>query len=1246
MANFNSTDFISDYQDLLDLVKKLTNKWDPSTSTEADPGVVLLKLAALMKDKISYKQDMSEAQAYLDTVSDRQSAFELLQMLGYILKNKKSTIGTVSLSLSSSYTDAAEINLKSFETTFSDIDSSKTYFLLNNATLFQNSTVMANIMEGSPFYIEKEGIDVYDIKDIDDSGRFYLGKSGLAQNGVFIGLVDETGEEDYQSWLNLDASVLYPTGRYFFVLTSSTGENYIQFPQNVSELLGSSKFKIRATYSLGASGNIKAGTLVKINLSDKNIASAIRVFQGVDFTSGQDEETISQGVQNYYDSQEVFNTLITSHDFQAAVRKVLSDVNIGATSYAFSNAFASTAIDRQLQVVSRFGNESFDYYSSDDSTSYKIVNVGCLKSSDVYDESFEFLGDSDESTLKTEAQITSQLKNSATIGTSFKLDTSGYIKNIAIPTGIVFVNADTAEEQEEILQNIITTLKSKYSAKNLTFGKEIDYSELVKDIFSSDSRILNVNLNTLEYTPNIVTALSKVPVALSTSEKENIAAEAIINGQVPLYKFLNRRNTSSVAALNLGFINQGLGMTKYKKLENNKLLKITVEDNGFSWLKNTEGKTMKSFSSLNVLQLRRPLYIEDTIYGYGTTAIYTSAEPNSIQITSKTTLMQGSVIAAGSVVTLDPTASEGIVKKYPESPTYPTGFKKITDDTGAEYYYCSALPENYTVTKYIDFYLATGEHQPLIAPNSIISSGSYLNGVVYSQKTLEVSDDRVLQANESLTMIVKGASTIYGSGTHIKISGGTLVSNTSTVLGSSMTVSILKESESVIDKGLKYFVVSNNPSGFLFTNNEYMLEENEFFVYSNENLSEYLILGAGTLLTYTTGADGLLLDNVQTSEERNNLKGSSFKNLPVKLVAKDMELSTFSEGYTINNIKSNITTAFNDITEDIEVYKVTNDGVESSAYLTFKSNLEYKARMCVMLRPDINGTLNFTTFGSMNIGKTTGVKLKLTQDNEEIYIESATTATDGYDCLLFSNIRQYFISNELNIDLSSEKLEMAVCVYRKQNDTQDAIESASISPRNIVINLNSGADTTVTFNVDSFESNAKGAAVLFRILLPVGASVKLNQDTDDNVIKKVSGNLVTAIYKLKAFSSTLTFTFSNVTKVNQVATISDYSIITGYSDELGSAFTFSNSLLSDKKQPLLGGAVEAAISNLLSDNLASKYFDVLATPRGDYFDPIDASSYFNYLHPRNYKTLPYLSLDSDVLSSHLRVVPIRGRTIR
>jgi hypothetical protein len=1255
MANFNSTDFIYDYQELLDLVKKLTNKWDPSTSTEADPGVVLLKLAALMKDKISYKQDMSEAQAYLDTVSDRQSAFELLQMLGYILKNKQSTVGAVSLSLSDSYTDAAGVTLKSFETTFSDIDSSKTYFLLKDTILNKGKTNLVNVMEGSPFYIEKEGIDLYNIKDIDESRRLYLGKSGLAQNGVFIGIVDNTGKEDYSRWSNLDASVLYPTGQYFFVLTSSTGENYIQFPQNVSELMGSNNFKIRATYSLGASGNIKAGTLVKIDLSDKNISSAIRVFQRTDFTSGQDAETISQGVQNYYNSQEVFNTLVTSHDFQAAVRKVLADVNSGITSYAFSNAFTRTAIDRQLQVVSKYNAESFDYYKVDSvvtepdtAESYRTVDVGCLKNSDVYDESFVYLDDTkdnDSTSVSISANIESQLRNSATIGTSFKLDTSGYIKNVAIPTGIVFVNATTSEEQNEILQNIITTLKSKYSAKNLTFGKEIDYSDLVQNIFNSDSRILNVNLNTLEYVPNVVT--SAETNILSDDEKTSIMAEAVINGQVPLYKFLNRRNTSDISVLNPGYINQGLGMTKYKKLDSRPLT-IDTLDNGFNWLKQ-EGKTMRPFNSLNVLQLRRPLYVDDIVYGYGAEVSYGTALTDT-KILSKTTLLQGSVIAKGSVLTLDPTASKGIVAKYSSD------FEKIIEDGVEICYYCASLPEDYTVTQYLEFLInqKTIEKAPMLKSGTVLVSGSYLNSEVYSPKTLTISGEYVLKENEFLNVVVKGSATRYGSGTRVKVTRGSLVSNTSTILGSSMTVSVLKESKSIIDANMNYFVVSNDPEGFKFNNGEYMLEENEFFVYSNETLSEYLILGAGTLLKCGDKAD-LELKNVKTSEERNNVKESSFKKLEYRLTAIDMELSTFSEGYTINNISSSIGNTFEKIKEDIEVYEVVNGEVKSDAYLTFKKDQEYWARMCVMLRPNIDGVLNFTAFGSENVGETTGVQLELLHGKEKIgKIKSNATESDEWDCLLFSNIKQFFIyGGKITLDLISEKLEMALCVYRQQNKTQDFIEANSISPRGMNIKLNEGT-TTVTFDVDKL-SPGQGVAALFRILLPAGVYVTINNDSPDTAyaslttLKKYSGRLVTAIYKFQETNSpTLTLTFSNG-HAGQIASISDYSIITDYSDEIKSN-SFSANLLEGSQandQPLLNGVVEKKILNLLlGDSKAYAYFDVLATPKGDYSDPSDANNFFNSLHPRNYKTLPYLELDSEKLSSKLRIIPIKGRMTR
>ena len=55
--SYTNKDFESIYPELLDLVKTLTTKWDPSTSNESDPGVLLIKLAAIIADKLNYNLD-------------------------------------------------------------------------------------------------------------------------------------------------------------------------------------------------------------------------------------------------------------------------------------------------------------------------------------------------------------------------------------------------------------------------------------------------------------------------------------------------------------------------------------------------------------------------------------------------------------------------------------------------------------------------------------------------------------------------------------------------------------------------------------------------------------------------------------------------------------------------------------------------------------------------------------------------------------------------------------------------------------------------------------------------------------------------------------------------------------------------------------------------------------------------------------------------------------------------------------
>ena len=65
--SYTNKDFRDIYPELLDLVKKLTYKWDPSISNESDPGVILLKLNAIIADKNNYNIDKNVLEVFPET---------------------------------------------------------------------------------------------------------------------------------------------------------------------------------------------------------------------------------------------------------------------------------------------------------------------------------------------------------------------------------------------------------------------------------------------------------------------------------------------------------------------------------------------------------------------------------------------------------------------------------------------------------------------------------------------------------------------------------------------------------------------------------------------------------------------------------------------------------------------------------------------------------------------------------------------------------------------------------------------------------------------------------------------------------------------------------------------------------------------------------------------------------------------------------------------------------------------------
>ena len=84
--SYTNKDFQTIYPEMLDLVKKLTYRWDPSISNESDPGVILLKLNALIADKNNYNIDKNILECFPVSVTQDRNARQIFEQLGYNMK--------------------------------------------------------------------------------------------------------------------------------------------------------------------------------------------------------------------------------------------------------------------------------------------------------------------------------------------------------------------------------------------------------------------------------------------------------------------------------------------------------------------------------------------------------------------------------------------------------------------------------------------------------------------------------------------------------------------------------------------------------------------------------------------------------------------------------------------------------------------------------------------------------------------------------------------------------------------------------------------------------------------------------------------------------------------------------------------------------------------------------------------------------------------------------------------------------
>ena len=376
--SYTDKDFQTIFPELLDLAKKLTDKWDPSQSNESDPGVVLLKLLAVIADKNNYNIDKNILECFPASVTQEKNARALFEQLGYNPRwYKSATTDSIAMSFIGDISENEDLK---------DLDNNKTYLyippftmvsnetgdivytLLNTATdsngnnLYLNGTrSVFNAIQGIVNTFNTTSTNIgstrITLANIDENNRLYFPTNDVAENGIFIIdadlYEDKAGEPDVNlyDWVRVDNLAVEAPGQkvYKFGISQKTGNCYIEFPLDIASLIGNG-LTIKYVRSSGYYGNTIMGTINTFQKDgkfkvfydgDKTLENVELSLTADNFvmrnesaiTNGYNPESIDSAYNNYQKTIGVFNTLVTLRDYINRVQVVGVDNGLASNGF-------------------------------------------------------------------------------------------------------------------------------------------------------------------------------------------------------------------------------------------------------------------------------------------------------------------------------------------------------------------------------------------------------------------------------------------------------------------------------------------------------------------------------------------------------------------------------------------------------------------------------------------------------------------------------------------------------------------------------------------------------------------------------------------------------------------------------------------------------------------------------------------------------------------------------------------------
>lgn len=533
--SYTNKDFSAIYEEMLDVVKKLTYKWDPSISNESDPGVVLIKLNALIADKCNYITDKAALENFPLSVTQMSNARKLFSQLGYDMKWLQSATTKVSLSWVSENSFNEKVVIKPF-TMVTDANDSVTYTLLGtyddideykisditfNADSTNFGSVLCNAIQGVPVIYDVAGSTVITPINLDSNNRLYFSTNWVAENGVFIRNITDSEDNYVYDWKRVDNLSVqnFGTKCYKFGITDDGKNCYIEFPEDVDELF---KQGVNITYiqTDADSGNISIDTLSKFKdtitaslnganvVLDNNLVAIRNPYEGA---GGESYETIESAYKNYKRLVGTFNTLVTLRDYINAIRN----------SNLVSNAIVcdrNNDIQTTCKVLTEINNidsmynyiEEYDNIAMFDAFSVKLYLLRYQKnvnSSSAYTSTFNLITNDNTSTVKAyieDQKIINHDYNDILPADSMNPHECMFINRYPVNCTIITSSEVSASQKNDIISNIYTALYDKLNSKELDFGEKIEYELLYNTVVSADNRIKTVSLSNIDYSTQAV----------------------------------------------------------------------------------------------------------------------------------------------------------------------------------------------------------------------------------------------------------------------------------------------------------------------------------------------------------------------------------------------------------------------------------------------------------------------------------------------------------------------------------------------------------------------------------------------------------------------------------------------------------------------------------------------------------------------------------------------------------------------